>query len=179
MEYQEVLGMLSRYLVLLVLPLSGLFLFYSVFTPLTVYPVFWVLKLWYANAIVLGTNTIFFKGYYAEIIPACIAGAAYYLLIILNLSTPMPSLTRVKSLVFLCSAFLVLNIARILAFARLFEIGFNYFDLTHQLTWYFGSTLLVVGIWFANVFMFNITAVPIYSDIKSILADVRPGAKAK
>ncbi len=179
MEYREVLHLLARYLILLILPFSGLYLFYLIFTPLTIYPVFFVIKLWYHNAVLLGTNTIFFKGYYAKIIAACIAGAAYYLLVILNLTTPMPFAKRFKSLAFILISFLILNIVRILVFARLFDIGFNYFDLTHQLTWYFGSTIMVVAIWFTNVFLFQIKEIPLYTDIVSIVQDIRSKSNAK
>ncbi len=126
-----------RYFLLLILGLGNLFIFYLIFTPLTVYPVFWLIVSSNQATLLQGTytsvcellegtfleslacinTTIFFKDYFASIIPACIAGSAYYLLLILNLSTPMGLKTRIKSLSFILILFLILNIARIFAFA--------------------------------------------------------------
>src|SRR3989344_4485587 len=119
-------------------------------------------------------TTIFFKGYFASIIPACIAGSAYYLLLILNLSTPMDKKKRLKSIFFLMSSFLFINILRIFTFALLFaNKGFELFNITHIATWYFGSTVLVIILWFANVFLFNIRSIPIYEDFKVIISQIR------
>lgn len=169
MIFNKYIWLITRYLVLLLLSFNSLFLIYMLVTPITIYPVFTVLHYWYDDAQLLGTNTIFFKGYYAKIVAACVAGAAYYLLAILNLTTPMSVKTRIKSLIFLFFSLLSLNIIRILVFARLFEKGFNYFDITHAITWYAGSTVLVLIVWFANVFLFKIKEIPVYSDMKEIL----------
>ncbi|MAE49539.1 hypothetical protein CMI48_01790 [Candidatus Pacearchaeota archaeon] len=157
-----------RYSLLILLSLGNLWLFYTIFTPLTVHPVFFVLQQAY-SAVLLEGNTIFFKGYYASIIPACVAGAAYYALTALNLTTPMPLTKRLQSLIFLLASFLVINTLRILIFAKLLFVGYAYFDLTHQLTWYLGSTALVAILWLANIKIFRIKAIPIYTDIRGII----------
>ena len=172
MDKKEVSFLLLRYLILLILGISNLFLFYFIFTPLTVYPTFWVLKYLY-GAVLYSGNVIFFKGYFASIIPACIAGAAYYLLLILNLTTPMEIKKRTKSIIFLLGTFLILNLVRILIFAMLLFKGYQYFDLAHTATWYFGSTALVIVIWFGNVLIFKIKEIPIYSDLKNIYQDIK------
>ena len=172
MNKKEVISLLFRYSLLIIIAIPNLYIFYKIFTPLTVYPVYFVLKSAY-NAILLEGNTIFFKGYYAALVPACIAGAAYYLLIILNLTTPMKLKKRIKSLIFLILAFLIINILRIILFASLFSIGYKYFDLTHKLTWYIGSTILVVFIWFVNVMLFKIKEIPIYTEFKFLLSDIK------
>ncbi|MCH7568207.1 MAG: pacearchaeosortase [Nanoarchaeota archaeon] len=161
-----------RYLILIILGVPNLYIFYLIFTPLTTYPVFWILNFLY-DAVLFPGNVIFFKGYYASIIPACVAGAAYYLLLILNLTTPMKIKIRVKSLVFLFVTFLLLNILRIIIFALLLFKGYQYFDLTHAATWYFGSTILVILIWFSNVLIFRIKTIPIYTDIRNIMKDLK------
>ena len=173
MDNRNVATLLLRYGILLVLPLFSFALFYMLFTPLTVAPVYALIKVLYPGAVLLGSSTIFFQGEYAQIIPACIAGAAYYLLIILNLTTPMDAAQRAKSLLFLIAAFLVLNIFRILLFMYWFASGFNYFDIAHQATWYFGSTVMIVLVWFANVLLFRIQAIPVYTDILEIVKDIR------
>ncbi len=183
-----------RYILLLLLGLGNLFIFYLIFTPLTVYFVFWLIGLsgdasllqgTYTNTCALfeGTflenmacmnTTIFFKEFFASIIPACVAGAAYYLLLILNLSTPMPLNKRIKSIIFLLGMFLILNVARIFAFASLFATkNYEIFDIAHEASWYFGSTVLVIILWFSNVLIFKVNEIPIYSDIKSLIKNIK------
>lgn len=161
-----------RYLIILVVSFGGLYLFYTIFTPLTVYPSFFILKVLY-GAKLLPDNTIFFRGYYAQIIPACVAGSAYFLLTALNLTTPMKLKTRVKSLLFLLTSFLAANVARIIIFAYLALAGFQYFDIAHKLTWYVGSTFLVAGVWLFAVYLFKIRAIPVYSDARGVIKNVR------
>ena len=172
MNKKEVSNLLTRYLVLILLAIPNPFLFSYLFTPLTVYPVYFILKIFY-NAVLLEGNVIFFKGYYANIIPACIAGAAYYLLLIFNLTTPMKASKRIKSISYLFISFLFINIIRIILFASLFSIGYKYFSLTHTLTWYMGSTFLVLLIWFSNILIFIIREIPIYSDMKKLFKDTK------
>ncbi len=153
-----------RYIFLVLIALGNLSLIYALATPATSFASFFFIKLLYPQATLLG-NILFFKGYYATLIPACIAGAAYYLLIVLNLATPMPLGKRLSSLAFSITAFFVLNVARIVLFAKLFEAGYAYFDLTHLFTWYLGSTLLVALLWILAIALFKIQAIPFYTDI--------------
>lgn len=176
MNSQQAFGIFFRYFLLLILPLGNLWLFYTVFTPATIYPVYWILHKLVGAELLIG-NVLFIKGYYAEVIGACIAGAAYYFLAILNLSTPMKIGKRVKSLIFLFVTFLVLNIIRIIIFAELFSVGYRYFDITHALVWYFGSTILVVLVWFANILLFNVNAVPIYTDVSALFRAIKHEGK--
>ena len=177
MEDKEAFVLFSRYFILLLLGLFKLKLFYLIFTPFTVQPMFMVLSLVYDNAALLEGNLIFFGGGYIQIIDACVAGAAYYLLLILNLSTPMNAEKRIKSIFFLVLTFLILNIIRILIFAAFAASGQQYFDIAHKLTWYFGSTLMVVILWFVNVWLFKIKKIPIYTDMKELYKDVISGKK--
>lgn len=165
-------GFLFRYFLLIGLGLGNLIIFYVIFTPLTVYPVSWIAQLIDSNSVLLQGNTIFFLGEYAQIVDACVAGAAYYLLLILNLSTPMKLKKRLKSLGFLLLVFLGLNIARIDIFLVLLGRGFEYFDYTHRFVWYFGSTIMVVILWFINVWTFRIKEIPVYTDVKKIIEDL-------
>ena len=179
METKESWNLISRYVVLLLFGLFNLALFYIIFTPLTIYPVVWILTLVDSGTTLLEGNLIFFRDVpeLIEIIPACVAGAAYYLLLILNLTTPMNTKTRVKSISFLLLSFLVLNIVRILIFIAIAASGSQYFDVAHRFVWYFGSTVLVVLLWFLNVWIFKIKNIPIYTDIKNIFGDVFSGKK--
>lgn len=182
MNLKNVFAMLSRYFVLLlILFLNIKFdLIYEILTPLTVYPVYFVLhKLYFAqlipsyySCVESGAPAIFVKGYYACIVDACVAGSAYMLLLILNFSTPMHIVKRLKSLVFLISSFLLLNVIRIYVFIILVSIGYEYFDAVHKFTWIFASTILVVLVWFVNVWIFKIKTIPGYTDIKLICQDI-------
>jgi len=175
MNKSGVYYILLRYLILIILGIPNLYLFYLVFTPLTVKPTFFLLSMIDPSSYIVEgtTNVIFFKGYFASIIPACVAGAAYYLLLILNLTTPMSVKKRIGSIMFLLTSFLVLNLVRIFIFAMLLTKGYQYFDFTHNVTWYFGSTVLVILIWFSNVLIFRIRDIPIYSDLKQIYLDIK------
>ncbi len=171
MDKSRVFSLVIRYLVLILLGLGNLYIFYLIFTPLTIYPVFYILSKFFDPIFFLSKTpipAIFFKGYIAHIIPACVAGSAYYLLLILNLTTPMKISKRIYSILFLFIGFLIINIIRIAVFALLVPRGYQYFDITHELTWYFGSTIMVVILWFANILIFKIREIPIYSDIKSL-----------
>jgi exosortase/archaeosortase family protein len=196
MEKPSITSILQRYLLLLILGLGNLFIFYLILTPLTIYPVFFLINQFYDAVLLSGAQTqiceifsnslpflqnilcikttIFFEDYYANIIPACIAGSAYYLLLILNLSTPMSISKRVKSLLFLLGLFLLLNIIRIFSFAMFFASkNYEIFNIAHVSSWYFGSTLLVILLWFSNIYLFKIKSIPVFTDIKTLINQIK------
>ena len=157
-------SILIRYLILLGLMFS-LPLIYKIFTPLTIYPTIFLLKLFYQvsylnSMIILNSKTIIY------IIPACIAGSAYLLLLILNLSLPMSLKKRIRTILFSLTLLLSLNILRIFSLSILYYNSFRFFDITHKLFWYGLSTLFVILIWFYTVKKFNIKEIPIYTDLK-------------
>ncbi|PIN80639.1 hypothetical protein COV11_03705 [Candidatus Woesearchaeota archaeon CG10_big_fil_rev_8_21_14_0_10_30_7] len=115
-------------------------------------------------------NVILIGNISLEIIPACVAGAAYFLLLLLNLTTPMDKNQRVKSLMFSIGGFYLVNIVRLFLFAILITKSVRIFDLTHMATWYFLSTVLVVVIWFAAVKIYKIKKIPIYEDIRFLFS---------
>jgi exosortase/archaeosortase family protein len=156
-----------RYLAVLCLGLNSLVLIYSLFTPLTLYPVYFILNLFY-NVSLSGTS-ILIGSTKIEIIKACIAGSAIYLLIILNLLTKMNLAKRLVSLVYSLACLLSLNIARIVILSVMLVNDFAFFDITHKLFWYVLSTIFVVAIWFSEVKLFSIKNIPVYSDMKGIV----------
>jgi len=172
MNSKQTYYLIARYLILFLL---GLFfsIFYLIFTPLTIYPSYFILSLFYPSIKLLSNNILSFGIIQAKLIPACIAGAAYYLLLILNLTISMKNKARIKSILFILLTFLILNILRIVIFSALLVNGYRYFDFTHIFFWYFGSTILVMFIWFANVRIFKINSIPIYSDFKNILKEIK------
>lgn len=161
-----------RYLVLLLLAIGNLYLFYLIFSPITVYLSLFFLRLIYTNVSLLPGNIFLLQGRYIQLIGACIAGAAYYFLLILNLTTPLKPKVRVKSIIFLFLSFLIVNVARIIVFSVLDVNNYSKFNQVHLFTWYFGSTVFIVLLWFINVYLFKIKAIPVYSDFKRVLSSV-------
>jgi len=166
----KIKSIVIRYLILILISLPNLYIFYLIFTPLTIYPSFYLIKIFFNVS--LTENLIFsnFSLLSIELIPSCIAGAAYYLLLILNLSTPnIKQKKRINLILLSFAAFLILNILRIFILGLFFFSGSELFDLTHKLFWYSVSTVFVVGIWFVQVKLFHIHEIPFYSDVKYLL----------
>lgn len=158
-----------RLILALLLSINSLVIFYFIFTPLTIYPSFFILKLFYP--IVMKGNVFFYSKYAVILIKSCIAGSAYYLLAILNLTTKgMNWKKRVYSFIFSSLLFLILNITRILMMIIiLFNLGFSVFDKFHIGFWIAGSTIFVVAIWILTIKIFDIKEIPVYSDIKEVV----------
>ena len=167
---KKYLSLIIRYLLILLIALPNLYIFYAIFTPLTIYPLYFILKIFFDVS--LSEATLLLNGFEIKIIPACIAGSAYYLLFALNLSIPDINLKqRAKMLAFSFISLLILNIIRIFALILVLFYGASFFDITHKLFWYFLSTILVVLIWFAEVKLFNIKQIPVYSDITYLYSE--------
>lgn len=153
-------------------------IFYFFFTGLTVYPVYFLLNLFFDVS--LSINVLLVQNFPIEIIGSCIAGSAYYLLLILNLSTPgMKISKRIFSLLFSFAALLLINVLRIFALSVLYISGSSFFDVTHKLIWVAGSVLFVVGVWFLTVKLFKIKEIPFYSDMMFLFHHSKQGKKTK
>jgi len=161
---KKLLNIYFRYILLLLLAFL-LPLFYKILIPLTVYSVYLILNIFY-NPVIMN-NTIIIENSGIEIINACVAGSAYLLLLILNLSTPMKKRTRILSIIFSLIILFLLNIFRILILYPLNQTP--YFDITHKFFWYFLSTIFVFLIWILTIKIFKIKKIPIYSDIKYLI----------
>ena len=168
MKNNKFLYIFLRYFLALILGINGLYFIYLIFEPLTLWGSYIILKLFYNVKLISETNILIVKDYSIEIVRACVAGAAYYLLLILNLTTPMEIKKRIKSFLVIIIGLFILNLIRITIFSILLINNFEYFDITHKLFWYFGSTILVIFIWFGNVYLFNIRKIPVYNDFKEI-----------
>jgi exosortase/archaeosortase family protein len=95
-----------------------------------------------------------------------VAGAAYYLLFMLNLSVPKIKVLRrmaILSIAFI--SFFIVNILRIFFLSVIYYYDFPFSDIVHEFSWYFGSIILTVGIWFSEVYLFKIKEIPFYSDL--------------
>lgn len=143
--------------------------FYLVFKPLTVFPVFFILKLFY-EASLNGITSLIIANQEIIFIDACIAGSAYLLLLLLNVLTRGIGFGKRVLLFLLDSAILlVLNILRLVLLIVLLVNGLTVFDFTHKLFWYVLSTVFVVAIWFLSVKIFKIKAIPFISDVNFLL----------
>ena len=162
---------LLRYVILLALMFT-LPLIYKIMLPLTIYPVAGLLKIFYQvsiqkDIIMIGLQTPI------QIISACVAGSAYLLLLILNLSVPMKTKKRIYSIAFSILILLGLNILRIFILSILYHNNFRFFDFTHKMFWYVLSTIFVITIWFLIVKVFSIKQIPVYTDIKYLSKNIK------
>ena len=160
-----------RYCSLLIL---GFLFFYTpiisnILLVLTIYPANLLVNIFYpafvySSFIVVSLIAI-------EIIPACLAVSAYFLLLSLNILTPMARKKRILTLIFSGIALLVFNILRIVVLILLRVNNSVYFESIHKFIWYFLSTVFVIAIWFISAYLFKIKNIPFYSDFKSLLAN--------
>ena len=177
-ESKEVVGLFLRYIFLVLIVLPGLDIFYAIFLPLTKYPAFYFLQLFFSSNMV--GNSIFIGSKVISIIDACVAGSAYYFLLILNLATPkIKALKRVKMILFAFISFLIVNIIRIVFLSFIYINNSPSFEVLHKTFWYLGGTLLVVFIWFLEVKIFRIEGIPFYSDLKKLYRSSRPKKNSK
>ena len=158
-------NILLRYFILILIAFIGVDIFYFLFFPLTTYPVYWLLDLFFNASLNLDTISIGLNR--IEIVGACVAGSAYILLLILNLSTPNIKLKkRLEMLSIAFGSFLIVNVLRIFLLSLMYIDNSPFFDFTHKLFWYLGSTLLVVFIWLIEVKKYKISSIPFYSDLE-------------
>lgn len=85
-DEKKIIDLVIRYSILLIIGIFGTSFFYSLFTFLTIQPVYLLLSIFFNPSLI--ANIIIINNLPIEIIGACVAGSAYYLLLILNLSMP-------------------------------------------------------------------------------------------
>ena len=162
-QKRELGNLLIRYVIILILGLGNLAILYKILKPLTIQTLALLFSIFTKTSV--SANLIITKTVIIEIIPACVAASAYYLLVILILATPnIEFIKRIKILIISFVLLFILNIIRIIILAL--ASSSTYFEITHILFWYFISIIFVVVIWLALVKKFKIKSVPAYSDIK-------------
>ena len=170
-DTKKFIDIILRYLIIVLVAFPGLWIFYFIFTPLTIYPTYLFFGL-FSDVVLIGNILIINSDLAVEFIRACIAGSAYYLLLALNLSIPDVKLKkRFKMIAFAFALLLFVNLIRIITLISIY--GFKYFDVTHEFFWYFVSTIFVVGIWFFEVKIFKIKQIPFYSDLKFLYKQIK------
>lgn len=173
---KKIYSLFNRYILILILGLGDLALFYVLFTKPTVLLANFLLS--FISPTVLINNSILFKETLINIIPACIAGSAYYLLAILTLALPNIKLKkRLGLLGFLFTSLFIFNTLRIFFLALINRT--DLFSMIHILTWYFVTIIFVVLIWFFAIKKFKIKEIPVYSDIKFLLSLTKKKTKKK
>lgn len=158
----KIFSIIIRYAAIIALSLSSLYVFYLIFTPLTLYLSYFILGLFYNASI--EHSAIAINGSLINLIDACIAGAAYFLLLMLNLSTPNVK-KRLVAFAADCAAFLALNVLRIVVLSVLFLSEFAYFSEAHVISWHLLSAFFVIIIWIATTKILKTRGIPFYSDI--------------
>ncbi len=160
---KQILNLFLRYIIILLLGAGNLFIFYKTLTPITVYTLKIILNIFTQTT--LTENLLILSTIKIQLIPACIAGSAYYLLLILNLSTANIKLNkRIKILILTFITLFILNILRILLLITINSTIF--FQPIHELFWYAISTIFVIATWIFTVKHYKIKQIPVYDDIK-------------
>jgi len=163
-----ILDIIIRY-VLVALSFLIIPIFYIIFKPLTVGLVGLIMGIFY-NVQVQG-NILFFSRFnaYIEIVDACVAGSAYFLLFLLNLLTrEIKVLKRIYALLFSFACLFLINILRIVVIIPMFLSNSSWFDFTHKFFWFVLSVVFVALIWILTIRVFRISKVPVYSDVAFI-----------
>jgi exosortase/archaeosortase family protein len=143
--------------------LGNLAIFYKILTPITVNTLNFFLSLTQKTQVV--GNRILMEGLAVDIIPACVAGSAFYLLTILTMSIPkIKSRKRVKIIAVTFAALFIANITRLVILVSLTNLAS--FEFIHWLFYNILSIVFVVAIWVSVVKIYRIKEIPIYSDIK-------------
>lgn len=176
----NILSLMGRYVLIILAAFANLWIFYKIFTPLTVYPVYWVLKLFFPLELINSELILINGTIEIWLIKACIAGAAYYLLFALNLALPnVKTIKRIKMILFAFSLLLIVNILRILLMSWLYIKGNPLFDIAHLAFWYGISIIFVIIIWFLEVKIFKVKDIPVYSDLRALyLASIKSNSKS-
>ena len=171
-QTKKILGLFARYFSVLLIGSGNLYVIYKVLTPLTIHVLNTILSIFTTTE--LGGNIIHLRdlGIGIEMVPACIAGSAFYLLLLLVMSTAdIKPETRTKALVSSFAILFALNILRIMILVPVANTP--YFETAHWILWHLISTLFVVGVWLITIKLYEIKTIPVYSDIKYIKSLIR------
>ena len=167
-------SLVLRYLLIL----TPIKLFSFILTPITFY--LSILILTYFNPVVIN-NVISINNIDFEFVEACIATLAYYLLLILTMTTKDIS-WKIRGKLFLYGSFLILgmNLIRILILVFVaVNYGMDWFQLVHLTFWKIVSGIYVALVWIFLVNKYKIKSIPIIDDLKYLynLIQRNPGKR--
>ncbi len=165
MNNRVLIDIFVRYILVFIFGLGNLFIFYFLLTPITINAIYFILGLF--GNVVLESGVFYFNGFDFNLIEACVAASAYYLLFVLIMI--VKDLNWKKRVFMILSGFgmlFILNIVRILVLVGMYWSV--YFDAVHWWLWHVFSILFVVGIWFLLIKLFNVKSTPFWDDFKFI-----------
>lgn len=149
-------------------------LLYKIFSPLTIYPIYFIYYLLgYSPS--LSNNILAVNNYNLAFIEACISPYAYYMLLALVMLTKDIQLSsRLKMLLLGSILILIINLSRIIILIQiLLNAGVNAFYNIHIAIWLLGSTVFIVLLWLFLIKIFKISSIPIYSDLMYLLQYIK------
>lgn len=162
-------NLFARYLLILVLGLN-IGVFYFLFTLPTIYFSKFLISIFQPARII--DNFIVLQSSSIEIISACIGGSAFFLLSILILAVPNINFSKRLNLIGVSFLSLFLfNCLRIVSMS--FFVNYAYFDVIHLFFWRVLSTIFVIVLWFTIAYVFKIKGIPIYTDIKFLVKQIK------
>ncbi len=173
---KKIFSLFTRYIFIFLAGLGNLYIFNIILKPLNYDLLYFVLSIFGRTAII--GEYILARGTLIELIPACLASSAFYLLFILLMS--IQEIKPLKRVALVLSAFLtlfILNFLRIIIL--IIFIGSPSFEALHWTLWHIISTLFVVGIWFAIIKLEKIKSRPFYSDLKFLYGSIKNSKKSK
>jgi exosortase/archaeosortase family protein len=175
-QSKKIIGLFARYISLILIGLGNLYVIYAILIPLTINTLNIILSFFTSPIII--NNIIHLKTISIEIVPACVAGSAFYLILILILSTAdIKPETRTKAIITAIVTLFILNIIRILILIPIADTA--YFETAHWVFWHIISTIFVIAVWFSVIKIHKIRSIPVYSDIKYIKSLIYPTKNPK
>lgn len=172
------INIFTRYIILLLVSLGNLFIFYKIFFLPTFYLSGFFLTIFGKTVLLYKFGTIIFNDVAIEIVNACVAGSAYYLLFILSMSIQNIKIKkRILVILFSFMTLLIINVIRISIMALI--VKNPYFDSIHLFVWRIMSIIIVILVWFLSVRIFKIKETPFYLDFKYLLEQVKKSKRKK
>lgn len=143
---------------------------YDIFRPLTLYPVYYGFKLLGYSPLIINGN-IHLGCQELVLVDACIAASAYYLFLVLVLSTKGLTFEEILKIYGLgVISILFVNVIRIIGMGIiLINFEENLFETWHMIMWRFVATFFIAFLWIYLSRKFLINNMPIYTDFKYLL----------
>lgn len=170
MTNKKIIRLFLRYLTILILGIGNLYIIYKILTPLTIHTTNILINIIVPTT--LTGNIIQFGQTTIQIVPSCVAGSAFYLLLVLLFTTAdVKPKTRLYAISTAVAIFFALNITRILILVYL--IPSPNFETIHWIFWHTVSTIFVIATYFITIKLYKIKSIPVYSDFKYIISLIK------
>lgn len=157
-------------------------IYYVIFSPLTFYATYLLLHL-AGSPVIIEDGALFTEGVGAilmgdlvlRFIKACTAASAYFLLTLLIVLTKEIDWKKALQMFGVGSALIfVFNLIRVnILILVLVHFDLDWFNYLHLFFWKFLSTIVVVLIWFLLVKAYKVKNIPVYSDVKFLLGEIK------